>query len=44
MKRMTMKKLMIASAISGAAMFAGAAQAATYDIDNEGAHASINSV
>ena len=37
-----MKKLLIATAISGAALMTSVAQAATYDIDNEGAHASIN--
>ena len=37
-----MKKLLIATAISGAALMTSMANAATYDIDNEGAHASIN--
>lgn len=37
-----MKKLLIATAISGLALSASFAQAATYDIDNEGAHASVN--
>lgn len=37
-----MKKLLIATAITGSALMAFAANAATYDIDNEGAHASVN--
>lgn len=37
-----MKKLLLATAFSGLAMTSAFAQAATYDIDNEGAHASIN--
>jgi polyisoprenoid-binding protein YceI len=37
-----MKKLLLATAITGSALIASIANAATYDIDNEGAHASIN--
>lgn len=37
-----MKKLLLATAITGSALIASVANAATYDIDNEGAHASIN--
>lgn len=37
-----MKKLLLATAITGSALMASFANAATYDIDNEGAHASIN--
>ena len=37
-----MKKLLLATAFSALAMTSAFAQAATYDIDNEGAHASIN--
>ncbi|MFT6655016.1 MAG: polyisoprenoid-binding protein YceI [Marinomonas primoryensis] len=37
-----MKKLLLATAITGSALITSVANAATYDIDNEGAHASIN--
>ena len=37
-----MIKLLLATAITGSALITSVANAATYDIDNEGAHASIN--
>lgn len=37
-----MKKLLLATAITGSTLIASVANAATYDIDNEGAHASVN--
>ena len=37
-----MKKLLLTTLFSVSALTATAAQAATYDVDNEGAHASVN--